>query len=68
VYRVVNGKSSPESNRPKERKKTLDDFNRCVIKWTIHSMYKFTPTSILVVKIGENVKFQTSAAIMKGYG
>jgi hypothetical protein len=35
VYRVVNGKSSPESNRPKERKKTLDDFNRCVIKWTL---------------------------------
>jgi hypothetical protein len=32
VYRVVNGKSPPESNRPKERKKTLDDFDRCVIK------------------------------------
>jgi hypothetical protein len=32
VYRVVNGKSHPESNRPKERKKTLDDFDRCVIK------------------------------------
>jgi hypothetical protein len=31
VYRVVNGKSPPESNRPKERKKTLDDFDRCVI-------------------------------------
>jgi hypothetical protein len=26
VYKVVNGKSPPESNRPKERKKTLDDF------------------------------------------
>ena len=43
VYRVVNGKSPPESNRSKERKKerkkTLDDFYRCVIKRTIHSMY-----------------------------
>jgi hypothetical protein len=29
---------------------------------------KFIPTSILAVKIGENVKFQMSAAIMKGYG
>jgi hypothetical protein len=29
--KVVNGKSPPESNRPKERKKTLDDFDRCVI-------------------------------------
>ena len=28
VYRVVNGKSPPESNRPKERKKTFDDFDR----------------------------------------
>jgi hypothetical protein len=27
VYRVVNGKSRPQSNRPKERKKTLDDFD-----------------------------------------
>jgi hypothetical protein len=26
-----------------------------------------TPTSILAVKIGGNVKFQMSAAIMKGY-
>jgi hypothetical protein len=34
VYRVVNGKSSPECNRPKERKKTLDDFDPCVIKRT----------------------------------
>ena len=32
VYRVVNGKCPPESNRPKERKKTLDDFDLCVIK------------------------------------
>ena len=34
VYRVVNGKSPPKSNRPKERKKILDDFDRCVIKRT----------------------------------
>ena len=38
MYRVVNGKSPPESNRPKERKKTLDDFDCCVIKRTVHSM------------------------------
>jgi hypothetical protein len=36
VYRVVNGKSPPESNRPKERKKTLDDFDRCVGNYTDH--------------------------------
>ena len=43
---VVNGKSPPESNRPKERKKTLDDFDRCVIKRTVHSIYnrKIAPT------------------------
>jgi hypothetical protein len=36
----------PESNRPNERKKTLDDFDRCVIKRTVHSMYnsKIAPT------------------------
>jgi hypothetical protein len=28
VDRVVNSKSPPESNRPKERKKTFDDFDR----------------------------------------
>jgi hypothetical protein len=39
VCGVVNGKSPPESNRPKERKKTLDDFDRCVNKRTVHSMY-----------------------------
>ena len=38
VYRVVNGKSPPESNRPKERKKTLDDLT--VIKRTVHSIVK----------------------------
>ena len=27
----------------------------------------FTPTSNLAAKIGENAKFQMSAAIMKGY-
>jgi hypothetical protein len=28
VHRVVNGKSLPESNRPKEKKTTLDDSDR----------------------------------------
>jgi hypothetical protein len=39
-------KSPPESNRPKEKKKTHDDFNRCVITRTVHSMYnrKIAPT------------------------
>ena len=35
VYRVERYKS----NSPTERKKTLDDFDRCVIKRTVHSMY-----------------------------
>jgi hypothetical protein len=48
VYRVVNGKSPPESNRPNERKKTLDDFDRCVIKRTVINpgliqIYNFIP-------------------------
>jgi hypothetical protein len=63
VYRVVNGKSSPESNRPKERKKTLDDFNRCVIKWTIHSMYnrKIAPTVSKIKKeIEDTIKISKS--------
>jgi hypothetical protein len=48
------GKSPPESNRTKERKKTLDDFDRCVIKWTVHSMYnrKIAPT---VSKINKEI-------------
>jgi predicted transcriptional regulator len=37
VYRVVNGKSPPESNRPKEKKKTLDDFDRCLSKLPVFS-------------------------------
>jgi hypothetical protein len=63
VYRVVNGKSPPESNRPKERKKTLDDFDRCVIKRTVHSMYngKIAPTVSKIKKeIEDTIKISKS--------
>ena len=32
VHRIMNGKRPCQSNRPKERAKTLDDFDHCVIK------------------------------------
>jgi hypothetical protein len=63
VYRVVNGKSPPESNRRKERKKTLDDFDRCVIKRTVHSMYnrKIAPTVSKIKKeIEDTIKISKS--------
>ena len=63
VYGVVNGKSPPESNRPKERKKTLDDFDRCVIKRTVHSMYnrKIAPTVSKIKKeIEDTIKISKS--------
>jgi hypothetical protein len=51
-------KSPPESNRPKERKKTLDEFDRCVIKRTVHSMYnrKIAPTVSIIKKEIEDTK------------
>jgi hypothetical protein len=36
VHRIINGKRSCKSNRPKERANILDDFDHCVIKRTIH--------------------------------
>jgi hypothetical protein len=63
VYRVVNGKSLPESDRPKERKITLDDFDRCVIKRTVHSMYnrKIAPTVSKIKKeIEDKIKISKS--------
>ena len=39
VHRIMNGKRPCKSNRPKERAKILDDFDHCVIKRTIHSLY-----------------------------
>jgi hypothetical protein len=63
VYRVVNGKSPPESNRSKERKKIIDDFDRCVIKRTVHSMYnrKISPTvSNIKKEIEDTFKFSKS--------
>jgi hypothetical protein len=63
VYRVVNGKSPPESNRPKERKKTLDDFDRCIIKRTVYSMYnrKIAPTVSKIKKeIEDTIKISKS--------
>ena len=39
VHRIMNGKRSCKSNRPKERANILDDFDHCVIKRTIHGLY-----------------------------
>ena len=63
VYRVVNGKSPPESNRPKERKKTRDDFDRCVIKRTVHSMNNrkiATTVSKIKKEIEDTIKISKS--------
>jgi hypothetical protein len=50
--------------RPKERKKTLDDFDRCVIKRTVHSMYnrKIAPT---VSKIKKEIEDWNSLVKLK---
>jgi predicted transcriptional regulator len=63
VYRVVNGKS-PESNRPKERKKTLDDFDRCIIKRTVHSMYN-RKIALTVSKIKKEIEDTVTIKISK---
>ena len=55
VYIVVNGKSPAESNRPKERKKTLDDIDRCVIKPTVHSMH-YSKIASTISKIKKEIK------------
>jgi hypothetical protein len=63
VYRVVSGRSPPESKRTKERKKTLDDFDLCVIKRTVHSMYnrKIAPTVSKIKKeIEDTIKISKS--------
>ena len=39
VHHIMNGKRPCKSNRPKKRAKILDDFDHCVIKRTIHSLY-----------------------------
>jgi hypothetical protein len=47
----------------KERKKTLDDFDRCVIKRTVHSMYnrKIVPTVSKIKKeIEDTIKISKS--------
>jgi hypothetical protein len=57
--RVVNGKSPPESNRPKERKKTLDDFDRCV-KLSMYNR-KIAPTVSKIKKeIEDTIKISKS--------
>ena len=58
LNRLVNGKSPPESNRPKERNKILDDFDRCV-----HSMYnrKIDPTVSKIKKeVEDTIKISKS--------
>jgi hypothetical protein len=46
LNRIMNGKRSCKSNRPKERAEFFDDFDHCVIKRTIHGLYsrKIAPT------------------------
>ena len=59
VYRVV---LNP-TDRKKERKKTLENFDRCVIKRTVHSMYnrKIDPTVSKIKKeIEDTIKISKS--------
>ena len=58
VHRIMNGKRPCRSNRPKERAKTLDDFDHCVIK-RIHGLYsrKITSTvSIIHKEVKDSIK------------
>jgi hypothetical protein len=63
VYRIMNGKRPCKSNRPKERTNILDDFDHCIIKRTIHSLYsrKIAPTvSIMHKEIKDSIKISKS--------
>ena len=65
VHRItcMNGKRTCKSNRPKERAKILDDFDHCVIKRTIHSLYsqKIAPiVSIIHKEIKDSIKISKS--------
>jgi hypothetical protein len=47
------------SNRPKERAKSFEDFDHCVIKRTVHALYsrKIAPTvSIIHKEIKDSIK------------
>ena len=59
----MNGKRSCKSNRPKERAKSFEDFDHCVIKRTIHALYSRTiaPTvSIIHKEIKDSIKISKS--------
>jgi hypothetical protein len=63
MYRIMNGKRPCKSNRPNERAKILDDFDHCVIKRTIHSLYSRNnvPTvSIIHKEIKDSIKISKS--------
>ena len=63
VHRIMNGKRPCKSNRPKQRAKILDNFDHCVIKRTIHSLYsgKIAPTvSIIHKEIKYSIKISKS--------
>ena len=65
VHRIMNGRCQRpcNSNRPKERGNTLDDFDHCVIKRTIHGLYsrKIAPTvSIIHKEIKDSIKISKS--------
>jgi hypothetical protein len=63
VHRIMNDKRPCKSNRPKERANILHDFDHCVIKRTIHSLYsrKIAPTvSIIHKEIKDSIKISKS--------
>jgi hypothetical protein len=63
VHRIINGKRPCKLNRPIERATSLDDFDHCVIKRTIHGLYsrKIAPTvSIVHKEIKDSIKISKS--------
>ena len=63
VHRIMNGKRTCKSNRPKEIAEFFDDFDYCVIKRTIHGLFsrKIAPTvSIIHKEIKDSIKISKS--------
>ena len=59
----MNGKIPCKSNRPKKRAKILDNFDHCVVKRAIHSLYsqKIAPTVPIIHKeIKDSIKISKS--------
>ena len=63
VHRIMNGKRSCKSYRPKERAKILDDFHHYVIKRRIHGLYSRKIAAIVSIihkEIKDSVKISKS--------